>query len=87
MLDFLMVPKARQVLQQALTLSPKARADIAGTLLHSLDRHDDADVDAALSAELERRIGNIESGRAKLIPWERVRRSLWAGLKRGRKKT
>ena len=81
-----MRPKAQQILRQALTLPPKARADIAGTLLHSLDRDDDPDVDAALVVELERRVKDLESGKAKLIPWERVRRSLWAGLKRGRKK-
>ena len=81
-----MAAKAQQVLQQALSLPPKARADIAGTLLYSLDRHDDADVDEALAAELERRVKDVESGKARLIPWEKVRRSLWAGLKRGRKK-
>jgi putative addiction module component (TIGR02574 family) len=81
-----MAPKAQQVLQQALRLPPKARADIASTLLHSLDRHEDADVDEALAAELERRVKDVESGRAKLIPWARARRSLWAGLKRGRTK-
>ena len=81
-----MNPKAQQVLRQALKLPPKARADIAGTLLHSLDQRDEADLEAAWAVEIERRINDLDSGKAKLIPWEKVRRSLWAGLKRARKK-
>jgi len=78
--------KAQQVLRNALALSPKARADIAGTLLRSLDGTEDAGVDTAWAAEIERRLREIESGKAKLVPWERVRRRLDAAASRGRKK-
>lgn len=44
--------KAQQALRNALALSPKARADIAGTLLRSLDATEDAGVDAAWAAEI-----------------------------------
>jgi hypothetical protein len=44
-----MPTKARQVLREALALSPKARADIAGTLLRSLDASEEPGVDAAVS--------------------------------------
>lgn len=81
-----MAPKPQQVLRQALSLPPKARADIASTLLYSLDRRDDPDVDEALAAELERRVRDVEAGKVKLVPWDKVQRSLWAGLKRARKK-
>jgi putative addiction module component (TIGR02574 family) len=74
--------KVRRVLREALRLPPKARADIAGTLLHSLDEPDDAHVETAWAAEIERRLKEVQSGRVKLIPWEKARRSLWAGLKR-----
>jgi putative addiction module component (TIGR02574 family) len=81
-----MSSKAQQVLREALRLPPKARADIAGTLLHSLDTQD-ADVEAAWNAELERRIKQVENGEVKLVPWDQSRRRLRAALKRGRKKT
>ena len=79
-----MTVKARQGLREALRLSPKARADIAGTLLHGLDEPDDAQVEAAWAAEIERRLRGVESGKVKLIPWGKARKSLWAGLKRAR---
>ena len=78
--------KAQQVLRDALGLSPKARADIAGTLLRSLDATEDADVDAAWAAEIERRLREVASGKAKLVPWEQVRRRLDVAVSRGRKK-
>jgi putative addiction module component (TIGR02574 family) len=78
-----MSPKALQLLREALSLPPKARADIAGTLLRSLDIEDDPDVEAAWAVEIERRLRDVQSGKVKLIPWEQVRRRLRAGLRRG----
>ena len=81
-----MPTKARQVLKEALALPPKARADIAGTLLRSLDASEEAGVDAAWAVEVEQRVREVDSGAARLIPWERVRRRLEAAVSRGRKK-
>ena len=81
-----MPTKARQVLREALALPPKARADIAGTLLRSLDVPEEAGVDAAWAVEVEQRLREVDSGEARLIPWERVRRRLEAAVNRGRKK-
>jgi len=81
-----MTAKARQVLREALRLPPTARADIAGTLLQSLEVEEDPDVEAAWAIEIERRLKEVESGRVKLIPWDRVRRRLRATLKRDRPK-
>ncbi len=67
-------------------LPPKARADIAGTLLRSLDDNEETGVDAAWAVEVEDRLREIESGRARLIPWQRVRRRLDSAVSRGRKK-
>ena len=78
--------KSREVLREALTLPPKARAEVASTLLHSLDVKEDSNVEAAWQAEIERRLGEVESGRVKLLPWDNVRHELRAGLKRARKK-
>lgn len=77
-----MSPKAQKVLQEALRLSPRARGDIGATLIRSLDVEEDPEVEASWAAEIERRIREVDEGKVKLIPWEQVRRSLRAGLKR-----
>jgi putative addiction module component (TIGR02574 family) len=51
---------------QALKLSPEERAQLAGRLITSL--FEDHEIEDAWAAEVERRIEEIESGRAKLIP-------------------
>ncbi len=74
------------MLREALQLPPKARADIAGTLLRSLDAKDDPDVERAWATEVERRVAEVDSGKVKLVPWERTRRRLRAGLRGARAK-
>lgn len=71
-----MTAKAARVLQDALQLPPKTRADIAGTLLESLDEPADEGVEEAWAQEIERRIHDVESGKVKLVPWSEVRRGL-----------
>jgi putative addiction module component (TIGR02574 family) len=51
---------------QALSLSPEERARLADRLITSL--FEDQDIEDAWAVEVERRIQDIESGRAKLIP-------------------
>ncbi|MBE0621039.1 MAG: addiction module protein [Burkholderiales bacterium] len=51
---------------QALKLSPEERAQLADRLVTSLFK--DQEIEDAWSAEVERRIEEIESGRAALIP-------------------
>lgn len=46
-------------------LPPRARAEIAGTLLHSLDQREAPDVEAAWAIEIERRLKDVGSGRVK----------------------
>lgn len=66
----------RAVLQQALKLSPKARAALAGSLIESLDADVDADAEVAWSSEIERRAREVQEGRVQLIPWDDVRRQI-----------
>ncbi len=54
--------------QQALKLPPEARAALAGSLIASLDDAVDEDAEAAWQATIERRIVEIESGTAKMVP-------------------
>ena len=51
---------------QALSLTPEERAQLADRLITSL--FDGQDIEDAWAVEVERRIKDIESGRAKLIP-------------------
>lgn len=51
---------------QALALSPEDRAQLADRLITSL--FEDHDIENAWATEVERRIDQIESGRATLIP-------------------
>jgi putative addiction module component (TIGR02574 family) len=61
------------------------RADLALRLIQSLDRaRVDPDRDAAWAAEIERRLRDIEEGRAVLIPWEEACKRLEDSLNRYR---
>ena len=51
---------------EALKLSVEERARLADRLLASLS--EDAEIDEAWAQEVERRIAEIESGRAQLVP-------------------
>lgn len=65
--------KARKVLEEALSLAPEERADVAASLLESLDEQEDADVEEAWAGEIERRIREVETGVVKMIPWSEAR--------------
>ena len=56
---------------KARALPPEDRVRLAEELLASVQEAD-ADVDAAWEEEIKRRIAEIESGKAKLIPAEEV---------------
>jgi putative addiction module component (TIGR02574 family) len=51
---------------QALKLTAEERAQLADRLISSI--FEDHEIEAAWAAEVERRVDEIESGRAKLIP-------------------
>ncbi len=68
--------KSEKVLEDALTLPPNERADLAATLMDSLNEHEDEGVEEAWAKEIERRIQEVESGAVKTIPWSDVRRRL-----------
>ncbi len=81
-----MSPRTQRVLREALQLPPKAHADIAGTLLRSLDARKDAGVEEAWATEVTRRIVDVDAVRVKLVSWQRARRRLRAGLRGARTK-
>jgi len=68
-----MSTRADTVLGAALSLPPDERAWLAKELIASLDEGEDADVEAAWAAEIERRIADVESGEATTSSWEEAR--------------
>jgi putative addiction module component (TIGR02574 family) len=81
-----MTQDASELLKRALALSPEERAELAGSLLESLDAADDDPraVEAAWNEEIARRIKDIDSGEAKTVPWEEVRHRISSKLSHGR---
>lgn len=58
--------------QKASELSEAERADLALSLIESLDGPADPDVEEAWRVEIERRIGQIDRGEVQLIPGDEV---------------
>jgi len=73
-----MSPDPAKLLEEALKLSPEARAALAASLLESLEEDVDEDVEAASAAEIANRIHELDSGAVAPIPWSRTRRIILA---------
>ena len=75
-----MTAGAKRLLEEALQLPTKERAKLAARLLESLDA-DDSDEDPtqvarAWEVEIERRVREVDEGKADLVPWDAFRREL-----------
>ena len=81
-----MTHDATELLKRALALSTEERAELAGSLLESLDgAHDDPEaVEAAWNEEIARRIADLDSGKARTVPWEEVRHRISSKLTHAR---
>ena len=73
---------SKQLLVEALRLSEEERAALASELLESLDTEVDPDAEAAWATEIRARVGEVESGRAKTVPWAEARRRIHAAAGR-----
>ena len=67
---------ASKLLESALKLPAEARAALAGSLIESLDEGIDEDAEAAWADEIARRISDLDSGRAKAVPWSKARKMI-----------
>lgn len=77
----------QEVASKALSLSPPERAELAHELILSLDEVTDKEVEKAWDAEIERRVAEIKSGKAKGRPAEDIlaeirARYAWSASKR-----
>lgn len=76
-----MTPEVSRLLEQALALSVEEQEALADSLISNLGGKVDEGVQAAWHAEIEKRIAELDSGEAKTIPWEEVRRRSLAKLR------
>jgi putative addiction module component (TIGR02574 family) len=70
-----MSEEATELLKRALTLPLRERAELASSLMESLDLILDEDVEAAWQEEIARRIEDLRAGTAKTVPWTEVRKN------------
>jgi len=75
-----MSPDAAELLKKALALPADQRADLAGSLIESLDDAKDETVSAAWDEEIARRMADIDSGCVQLVSLEQVRRRLSSSI-------
>jgi putative addiction module component (TIGR02574 family) len=71
-----MSSEANDILRTALNLEPNERAELAASLIASLDPHKDEDVEGAWAEEIKRRIEQIDKGEVRLIPSDEVMRAM-----------
>lgn len=63
---------ASQVLQVALNLKEKERAEIAAILMHSLDEDADQAAEEEWDTEIQKRLNEIDSGKVKMLSWQEI---------------
>jgi putative addiction module component (TIGR02574 family) len=70
----IMTVSAVQLLEDALRLSEKERADMAARLIDSLDPVVESDAASAWDAEVGRRLGELDTGVVEPLNWPDARR-------------
>jgi putative addiction module component (TIGR02574 family) len=74
-----MSPSAKRVLEDALALPEDARTDLVEALIESLEApaESPAEVEAAWTDEIARRLKDVETGAVKPIPWDEARKMIF----------
>lgn len=76
-----MTKHGEAILQQALGLEEGERAQLAASILESLEpRVDEREIEQAWREEVRRRVADLDEGRVELVPWDDVRDQLLARL-------
>jgi putative addiction module component (TIGR02574 family) len=63
---------SEEIFREAMTLSPEVRAELAERLIGSLAEDVSPEITNAQLAEVRRRIAEVESGQAEMIPGDEV---------------
>lgn len=69
-----MTSAAKKLLEDALRLSDCDRADLAVSLIESLDSRADPGAEAEWNAEIHRRIQDLDNRSVASVPWTEARR-------------
>jgi putative addiction module component (TIGR02574 family) len=77
-----MSPELDDLLKNAMSPPPEARAALASSLLDSLDQAVDEDAEAFWQQEITRRMDELRSGKVKPVPWSEVQRKGQALLRK-----
>lgn len=77
-----MTVQPEELLRDALSLPPEARAALADSLLDSLDTEVDEDAADCWREEIHRRLEQIDSGAVEFVPWDEALLTLRARLHR-----
>jgi putative addiction module component (TIGR02574 family) len=75
-----MTREANEILKRALTLPVAERAELASSLIESLDDATDKSVEAAWDEEIVRRMAELDSGKVKPVSLEQARRRLSSAI-------
>ena len=75
-----MTPQVSRLLEQALSLSVEEQEALAQSLISNLGGAVDEGYEAAWHDEIAKRVAELDSGKAKTIPWEEVRQRNLAKL-------
>lgn len=79
-----MTERTATLLQMALELSEDERVQLASSLFESVDPATGGDVQEAWDQEVAKRIADLDSGKAKTVPWPEVLARLTAKLPNGK---
>ena len=79
-----MTQQALDLLQKALSLSEEERADLACSLMESLDAAVDEGAEKSWNEEISRRLAELDSGKAKTVPWDELQRRISSRLTHGK---
>ena len=66
----------QEILTTALRLPENDRADLAASLIESLDQPFDPDAQTAWAEEVRRRLADLDSGAVKAISWDEARQAI-----------
>ena len=80
-----MTQRALELLPKVLALTEEERAELAGSLIESLDGRADADAESAWNQEIARRVAEMDAGRAKTVSWEEVQERITSRIKNGKR--
>lgn len=71
-----MTTEGNRILDDAMSLSERDRADLAARLIASLDTAVEQGVESAWADEITRRLAELDRGEVSLIPWPDARRQI-----------